>query len=97
MSRLRTAPARPHHGRIPARRFQDDSGYTVEIDLTDDLRGPAGSMHGGLVTALIDIAAATAVAYSRVHTGVHYPADAIAGSVIGTSVAAVVCRVLDRS
>ena len=48
--------------RIPARRFQGDDGYTVEIDLTDDLRGPAGSMHGGLVTALIDIAAATAVA-----------------------------------
>ncbi len=42
-------------------------------------------------------AAATAVAYSRVHTGVHYPADAIVGSVIGTSAAAVVCRVLDRS
>jgi uncharacterized protein (TIGR00369 family) len=48
--------------RIPARRFQGDDGYTVEIDLTDDLRGPAGSMHGGLMTALIDIAAATAVA-----------------------------------
>jgi membrane-associated phospholipid phosphatase len=42
-------------------------------------------------------AAATAVAYSRVHTGVHYPADAIVGSVIGTSAAAVVCRMLDRS
>jgi membrane-associated phospholipid phosphatase len=42
-------------------------------------------------------AAATAVAYSRVHTGVHYPADVIAGSVIGTSTAAVVCRILDRS
>jgi membrane-associated phospholipid phosphatase len=41
-------------------------------------------------------AAATAVAYSRVHTGVHYPADAIAGSVIGTSVAAVVAA-YDRS
>ncbi len=47
---------------IAARRFQGDDGYTVEIDLTDDLRGPAGSMHGGLVTALVDIAAATAVA-----------------------------------
>ena len=42
-------------------------------------------------------AAATAVAYSRVHTGVHYPADAIVGSVIGTSAAAIVCRTLDRS
>jgi membrane-associated phospholipid phosphatase len=26
---------------------------------------------------------ATLVAYSRVHTGVHYPGDAIAGSVLG--------------
>jgi membrane-associated phospholipid phosphatase len=42
-------------------------------------------------------AAATAVAYSRVHTGVHYPADAVAGSVIGASAAALVCRILDRS
>jgi undecaprenyl-diphosphatase len=42
-------------------------------------------------------AAATAVAYSRVHTGVHYPADSVAGSVIGTSAAALVCRTLDRS
>ena len=41
--------------------------------------------------------AATAVAYSRIHTGVHYPADAIAGSVIGSSAAALVCRILDRS
>jgi membrane-associated phospholipid phosphatase len=30
--------------------------------------------------------AATAVAYSRVHTGVHYPADVIAGAVIGSGV-----------
>ena len=29
---------------------------------------------------------ATAVAYSRVHTGVHYPGDVIAGTVIGASV-----------
>jgi|KBSSwiStaDraftv2_1062776.scaffolds.fasta_scaffold18946_5 membrane-associated phospholipid phosphatase len=41
--------------------------------------------------------AATAVAYSRVHTGVHYPADAIAGSVIGMSAATLVCRIFDRS
>jgi undecaprenyl-diphosphatase len=27
---------------------------------------------------------AAAVAYSRVHTGVHYPADAIAGAILGT-------------
>ena len=33
---------------------------------------------------------AAAVAYSRVHTGVHYPADAVAGSVIGASAAQIV-------
>ena len=32
-------------------------------------------------------AAAALVAYSRVHTGVHYPGDAIAGSVIGAGLA----------
>src|SRR5512135_2040508 len=39
---------------------------------------------------------ATAVAYSRVHTGVHYPADAVTGSLIGT-VTAVAVRHLTRT
>ena len=30
--------------------------------------------------------AAAAVAYSRVHTGVHYPGDVIVGSVIGAAI-----------
>ena len=40
--------------------------------------------------------AAAFVAYSRVHTGVHYPIDVIAGSVTGTTVAEVVVALLDR-
>lgn len=39
---------------------------------------------------------ATAVAYSRVHTGVHYPGDVLAGSLIGVTLAQVTNRVLDR-
>src|SRR5512135_2949007 len=39
---------------------------------------------------------AAAVAYSRVHTGVHYPADAVTGSLIGT-VTAVAVRHLTRT
>ena len=35
-------------------------------------------------------ALATAVAYSRVHTGVHYPGDAIIGSLMGTGAAVTV-------
>lgn len=41
-------------------------------------------------------AAATLVAYSRVHTGVHYPADAIVGSVVGAALAPLSTAVLDR-
>ena len=39
---------------------------------------------------------AAAVAYSRVHTGVHYPGDVVVGSVIGAGTAAMVAAVLDR-
>jgi undecaprenyl-diphosphatase len=42
-------------------------------------------------------ALAALVAYSRVHTGVHYPADVVAGALIGTTLAQGTARVLDRS
>ena len=41
-------------------------------------------------------ALAAVVAYSRVHTGVHYPGDVIAGSLIGTTVAEGTVRALVR-
>jgi membrane-associated phospholipid phosphatase len=41
-------------------------------------------------------ALATVVAYSRVHTGVHYPADVIAGAFLGTTLAQLTARALDR-
>jgi undecaprenyl-diphosphatase len=37
---------------------------------------------------------AAAVGYSRVHTGVHYPSDVVAGAVLGASIADVTARVL---
>jgi len=40
-------------------------------------------------------ALATLVAYSRVHTGVHYPADVLAGAFIGVSAAELAGRLLD--
>jgi undecaprenyl-diphosphatase len=39
---------------------------------------------------------AAAVAYSRVHTGVHYPGDTVVGAVIGASTAQAVGSVMDR-
>jgi undecaprenyl-diphosphatase len=40
---------------------------------------------------------ATAVAYSRVHTGVHYPGDVVIGSVAGAGTAAMVAAAADRT
>jgi membrane-associated phospholipid phosphatase len=39
---------------------------------------------------------AAAVAYSRVHTGVHYPGDVAAGSIMGAGTAAMVAAAFDR-
>ena len=39
---------------------------------------------------------AAAVAYSRVHTGVHYPGDTVIGSLIGASAGLAVAGLLDR-
>jgi membrane-associated phospholipid phosphatase len=42
-------------------------------------------------------ALATLVGYSRVHTGVHYPADVLVGAFIGVSAAELAARLLDRA
>jgi membrane-associated phospholipid phosphatase len=42
-------------------------------------------------------ALAAAVAYSRVHTGVHYPGDVVAGALIGTVVAHATSRMAARA
>jgi membrane-associated phospholipid phosphatase len=41
-------------------------------------------------------AAAALVAYSRVHTGVHYPADVVVGALVGASAGAAVATLADR-
>ena len=42
-------------------------------------------------------ALAALVAYSRVHTGVHYPGDVVAGALAGTALAQLTTRALDRA
>ena len=46
--------------------------------------GAVGASLPGLAVPLRGLAAA--VAYSRVHTGVHYPGDVVIGSLIGTTI-----------
>jgi undecaprenyl-diphosphatase len=56
----------------------------------------AGVGHVWPVAAVPLHALAATVAYSRVHTGVHYPGDVLAGSLIGVGAAALTTRLLDR-
>ena len=37
-------------------------GVSVEIDIRDDLRGPAGTLQGGVIATLVDVAAAATAA-----------------------------------
>ena len=40
----------------------EGGGVVVEMDIRDDLRGPAGSLEGGVVSTLADVAGASAAA-----------------------------------
>ena len=55
-----------------------------------------GVGHGSPAAAVPLRALAVLVAYSRVHTGVHYPADVLAGAVIGTTLAQFTAHACDR-
>ena len=45
--------------------LDDASGsVAVEMDMRDDLRGPAGSLEGGVVSTLADVAGASAIGFS---------------------------------
>jgi membrane-associated phospholipid phosphatase len=55
----------------------------------------AGASRGDPRVSAALRALATLVGYSRVHAGVHYPADVLVGAFIGVSAAEIVARVLD--
>lgn len=51
----------------------------------------------GLAPAAVPLhALAAGVAYSRVHTGVHYPGDVVVGALVGTVTAQLTTHLLDR-
>ena len=57
----------------------------------------SGVAHALPVAAVPLEAAAALVAYTRVHTGVHYPVDVVAGAVVGGSLAPLTTAALDRT
>ncbi|MHB8329228.1 MAG: PaaI family thioesterase [Acidimicrobiales bacterium] len=45
--------------------IDDGSGaIAVEMDIRDDLRGPAGSLEGGVISTLADVAGASAIGFA---------------------------------
>ena len=46
---------------LPHRSYDEDGTHVVELDITEDIRGPSGAVHGGLIASLVDRAGAYAV------------------------------------
>ena len=42
--------------------LESDGSVAVDLDVRDDLRGPAGTLEGGVVATLVDVAGASAAA-----------------------------------
>src|SRR6476659_1875298 len=54
----------------PSYRFlEGDADATVEIDITDDLRGPTGAVHAGITLLLADVAGSMAIAVRSERAG----------------------------
>jgi uncharacterized protein (TIGR00369 family) len=47
---------------LPHRHGVEGEQHHVELDITDEMRGPGGSVHGGLLASLVDCAGASAIA-----------------------------------
>jgi undecaprenyl-diphosphatase len=93
----RRRPDRIEHGVIEARHVKMPSSTSFPSGHSASaLAFATGVGHiSPLGGALLALPAAT-VAYSRVHTGVHYPGDVIAGSLTGIFLAKITCRLIDR-
>jgi uncharacterized protein (TIGR00369 family) len=42
------------------RTYNDGTAHVVELEITDEIRGPAGAVHGGMIASLVDRAGAYA-------------------------------------
>jgi uncharacterized protein (TIGR00369 family) len=45
---------------LPHRSYDEDHDHVVEVDITTDMRGPSGAVHGGLIASVVDRAGAYA-------------------------------------
>ena len=98
---------KPLGGRRRPNRAGDRVPESRQVEMPDSTSFPSG--HSGSAFAFATAIAntwppvagpiqtlATLVAYSRVHTGVHYPIDVIAGSLTGAAIAPLTVAALNR-
>ncbi|HEV8298969.1 MAG TPA: PaaI family thioesterase [Acidimicrobiales bacterium] len=62
MDRLEPSLGCAYFNQLSYRFVAGDADATVEIDVTDDLRGPTGAVHAGVTTLLADVAGSMAIA-----------------------------------
>lgn len=93
----RRRPDRPHPARFEARlvRMPESSSFpSGHAASAFAFAYSVGRHYPGLAVPMRLLA--SAVAYSRVHTGVHYPGDVVLGSALGAGTAAMVAGAWDR-
>lgn len=45
---------------LPHRSYDENGTHIVELNITDEIRGPSGAVHGGIMASLVDRAGAYA-------------------------------------
>lgn len=94
----RRRPDRPASEARPARHVRMPSSASFPSGHTASAVAFASGAGRALPVAALPLhALAALVGYSRVHTGVHYPSDVVAGAVIGAVVADVTSAWIDRT
>jgi uncharacterized protein (TIGR00369 family) len=62
MDRFEPSMGCAYFNQLSYRYVDGEADATVEIDITDDLRGPTGAVHAGITTLLADVAGSMAIA-----------------------------------